>query len=122
MTWPQRAILLSIIALSLVAALRLPLWFSLFTLPEVVNLVALLILSGLFAASLLRLGPRKFLRRLMLSKPAAHAHGHSHEHAHSHEPRASHASVQSTAETPSAHDHSDEHTHDKVKADKHSHH
>ena len=130
MTWPQRAILLSIIALSLVAALRLPLWFSLFTLPEVVNLVALLILSGLFAASLLRLGPRKFLRRLMLSKPAAHAHshshsqahGHSHEHAHSHEPSTSHTSVQSTAETPSAHDHSDEHTHDKVKADKHSHH
>jgi len=120
MTWPQRAILLSIIALSLVAALRLPLWFSLFTLPEVVNLIALLFLSGLFAASLLRLGPRKFLRRLMLSKPAAH--GHSHEHAHSHEPSASHTSVQSTAETPSAHDHSDEHTHDKVKADKHSHH
>ncbi|MDT3295174.1 metal transporter [Shewanella sp. SP2S2-6] len=128
MTWPQRAILLSIIALSLVAALRLPLWFSLFTLPEVVNLIALLILSGLFAASLLRLGPRKFLRRLMLSKPVAnshshsHAHGHSHEHAHSHEPSASHASVQSTTEIPSAHDHSDEHTHEKAKADKHSHH
>lgn len=126
MTWPQRAILLSIIALSLVAALRLPLWFSLFTLPEVVNLIALLILSGLFAASLLRLGPRKFLRRLMLSKPVAnshshsHAHGHSHEHAHSH--IASHASVQNTTEIPSAHDHSDEHTHEKAKADKHSHH
>lgn len=126
MTWPQRAILLSIIALSLVAALRLPLWFSLFTLPEVVNLIALLILSGLFAASLLRLGPRKFLRRLMLSKPVAnshshsHAHGHSHEHAYSHS--ASHASVQSTTEIPSAHDHSDEHTHEKAKADKHSHH
>jgi len=126
MTWPQRAILLSIIALSLVAALRLPLWFSLFTLPEVVNLIALLILSGLFAASLLRLGPRKFLRRLMLSKPVvnshshSHAHGHSHEHAHSHS--ASHASVQSTTEIPSAHDHSDEHTHEKAKADKHSHH
>lgn len=126
MTWPQRAILLSIIALSLVAALRLPLWFSLFTLPEVVNLIAQLILSGLFAASLLRLGPRKFLRRLMLSKPVvnshshSHAHGHSHEHAHSHS--ASHASVQSTTEIPSAHDHSDEHTHEKAKADKHSHH
>lgn len=126
MTWPQRAILLSIIAVSLVAALRLPLWFSLFTLPEVVNLIALLILSGLFAASLLRLGPRKFLRRLMLSKPVvnshshSHAHGHSHEHAHSHS--ASHASVQSTTEIPSAHDHSDEHTHEKAKADKHSHH
>ncbi|MBU1392271.1 MAG: metal transporter [Gammaproteobacteria bacterium] len=132
MTWPQRAILLSIIALSLVAALRLPLWFSLFTLPEVVNLIALLILSGLFAASLLRLGPRKFLRRLMLSKPVAnshshsHAHGHSHEHAHSHSHShshsASHASVQSTTEIPSAHDHSDEHIHEKAKADKHSHH
>ncbi|RBP76517.1 hypothetical protein DET47_11884 [Shewanella putrefaciens] len=126
MTWTQRAILLSIIALSLAAALRLPLWFSLFTLPEVVNLIALLILSGLFAASLLRLGPRKFLRRLMLSKPAVHAHSHSHSHAHSHshenththESSASHTDEQKSVATPSA----DKHVHEHAKTDKHSHH
>lgn len=126
MTWTQRAILLSIIALSLAAALRLPLWFSLFTLPEVVNLIALLILSGLFAASLLRLGPRKFLRRLMLSKPAVHAHSHSHSHAHSHshenththESSASHTDEQKPVATPSA----DKHVHEHAKMDKHSHH
>ncbi|WMB73178.1 metal transporter [Shewanella oncorhynchi] len=126
MTWTQRAILLSIIALSLAAALRLPLWFSLFTLPEVVNLIALLILSGLFAASLLRLGPRKFLRRLMLSKPVAHAHSHSHSHAHSHshenththESSASHTDEQKPVVTPSA----DKHVHEHAKTDKHSHH
>lgn len=126
MTWTQRAILLSIIALSLAAALRLPLWFSLFTLPEVVNLIALLILSGLFAASLLRLGPRKFLRRLMLSKPAVHAHSHSHSHAHNHshenththESSASHTDKQKPVVTPSA----DKHAHEHAKTDKHSHH
>lgn len=122
MTWTQRAILLSIIALSLAAALRLPLWFSLFTLPEVVNLIALLILSGLFAASLLRLGPRKFLRRLMLSKPAvhahSHAHSHSHENTHTHESSASHTDEQKPVVTPSA----DKHAHEHAKTDKHSHH
>lgn len=122
MTWTQRAILLSIIALSLAAALRLPLWFSLFTLPEVVNLIALLILSGLFAASLLRLGPRKFLRRLMLSKPAvhahSHAHSHSHENTHTHESSASHTDEQKPVVTPSA----DKHAHEHTKTDKHSHH
>ena len=122
MTWTQRAILLSIIALSLAAALRLPLWFSLFTLPEVVNLIALLILSGVFAASLLRLGPRKFLRRLMLSKPAvhahSHAHSHSHENTHTHESSASHTDEQKSVATPSA----DKHAHEHAKTDKHSHH
>ncbi|MGL4448747.1 MAG: metal transporter, partial [Shewanella sp.] len=72
MTWPQRLALVTIIALALLAASALPLWFSLITLPEMVNLVALLILSAMFAASLLRLGPRQFLRRLMLSKPKHH--------------------------------------------------
>lgn len=122
MTWTQRAILLSIIALSLAAALRLPLWFSLFTLPEVVNLIALLILSGVFAASLLRLGPRKFLRRLMLSKPAVHAHSHAHRHSHenthTHESSASHTDEQKPVVTPSA----NKHAHEHAKTDKHSHH
>ncbi|MGL4616094.1 MAG: metal transporter, partial [Shewanella sp.] len=99
MTWPQRLALVAIIALALLAANALPLWFSLITLPETVNLVALLILSTMFAASLLRLGPRQFLRRLMLSKPKHHhalrhshaPHGHAehshteHEHGHDHD-------------------------------------
>lgn len=82
MAWPQRAVLLAIIALSLIATLRLPMWFSLVTLPEALNLAALLALTVLFAASLLRLGPRKFLRRLMLVKPASHGHEHTHGHKH----------------------------------------
>ena len=105
MTWAQRGILLAIIAVALIAALRLPMWFSLITLPETINLVALLMLSGLFAASLLRLGPRKFLRRLMLVKPVPHRHEHSHGHSHGHE----HAHP-SSAQEQQAH------------ADKHSHH
>lgn len=80
MTWAQISILLSIIAMALAAVLRLPVWFSLITLPEIINLVALLILSVLFAASLLRLGPRKFLRRLMLTKSTSHKHDHPHGH------------------------------------------
>lgn len=82
MTWAQRGILLAVITVALVAALPLPMWFSLITLPETINLVTLLMLSGLFAASLLRLGPRKFLRRLMLVKPTPHRHEHSHAHEH----------------------------------------
>ncbi|MGL6122190.1 MAG: metal transporter, partial [Shewanella sp.] len=122
MTWLQRAILLAIIALGLTAALSLPLWFSLLALPEAVNLAALLILSGLFAASLLRLGPRKFLRRLMLSKPAVHTHSHAHSHphgnAHDHQQDSSH----SNAVTPNVEVHSNKHSHEHAKADKHSHH
>ncbi|MFG0456787.1 ZIP family metal transporter [Shewanella mangrovisoli] len=100
MSWPQRGVLLTIIAVSLVAALKLPMWFSLVTLPEAINLAALLVLSGLFAASLLRLGPRKFLRRLMMLKPAAHGHKHGHDHAHAH-----------AAATGTTHSHGHGHTH-----------
>ncbi len=107
MTWLQRGILLSIIALGLMATLVLPLWFSLISLPETLNLIALLALSGLFAASLLRLGPRKFLRRLMLSKPVSHTHNHAHSHADMPNP---------------ANPHSDKHAHEHTKTDKHSHH
>ncbi|MGL5359345.1 MAG: metal transporter, partial [Shewanella sp.] len=123
MTWPQRLGLLAILALALLGAAALPLWFSLITLPEPVNLVALLLLAAIFAASLLRLGPRQFLRRLMLSKPSAlgqqHSLKHKHKHKHSHEPRSEHSHAHS-------HVHSDDHKHEhsaahESQADKHHH-
>ncbi|MFB2719919.1 metal transporter [Shewanella xiamenensis] len=112
MGWSQRGILLAIIAIALVAALKLPMWFSLFTLPEAINLTALLILSALFAASLLRLGPRKFLRRLMMLKPVAHGHKHRHDHAHAHA---------KTAETSHAHGHGHSHSHGQSSGHGHPH-
>ncbi|MEL4285647.1 metal transporter [Shewanella xiamenensis] len=112
MGWSQRGILLAIIAIALVAALKLPMWFSLFTLPEAINLTALLILSALFAASLLRLGPRKFLRRLMMLKPVAHGHKHSHDHAHAHA---------KTAETSHVHGHGHSHSHGQTSGHSHPH-
>lgn len=108
MTWQQRGVLLSLIAIALIASMRLPVWFSLVTLPEIINILALLILSALFAASLLRLGPRQFLRRLMLGKAESHQHGHAHnEHSHGHPP------VKNQSHT---------HSHGHSKADKDSHH
>ncbi|ASF16495.1 metal transporter [Shewanella sp. LC6] len=112
MGWSQRGILLAIIAIALVAALKLPMWFSLFTLPEAINLTALLILSALFAASLLRLGPRKFLRRLMMLKPVAHGHKHRHDHAHAHA---------KTAETSHVHGHGNSHSHGQTSGHSHPH-
>lgn len=47
MTWQQRGVLLSLIAIALIASMRLPVWFSLVTLPEIINILALLILSAL---------------------------------------------------------------------------
>lgn len=112
MGWSQRGILLAIIAIALVAALKLPMWFSLFTLPEAINLTALLIISALFAASLLRLGPRKFLRRLMMLKPVAHGHKHRHDHAHAHA---------KTAETSHVHGHGHSHSHGQTSGHSHPH-
>ena len=112
MGWSQRGILLAIIAIALVAALKLPMWFSLFTLPEAINLTALLILSALFAASLLRLGPRKFLRRLMMLKPVAHGHKHRHDHAHAHA---------KTAETSHVHGYGHSHSHGQTSGHSHPH-
>ncbi|MGL4517486.1 MAG: metal transporter [Shewanella sp.] len=118
MTWPQRLALVTIIALALLAASALPLWFSLITLPEMVNLVALLILSAMFAASLLRLGPRQFLRRLMLSKPK-----HHHALRHSHAPHG-HAEHSHTEHDHTGHGHRHDHGHDAAmvpRKDKHHH-
>lgn len=117
MTWLQRTALLGIVTFALVAALRVPTWFSLISLSETVNMIALLLIAALFAASLLRLGPRKFLRRLMLSKPA-HAHHHNHEHAHVHShgthnaaDSARHQSASHGESSNKKHDHQQDHKH-----------
>ena len=57
---------------------------TLMTLPESLQLAALALLALLFGASLMRLGPRKFLRRLMITKPLVHSHQHGHDHHHHH--------------------------------------
>ena len=87
MTWTQRGLLFALILASLVAiSLIQPQWHSLMTIPASINTLSLTALACLFAASLLRLGPRKFMARIMHLKPKAHdhAHNHSHEHGHKH--------------------------------------
>lgn len=67
-------------------------WHIVLSVPDNTSLIAVILLAGLFAASLLRLGPRKFMARIMLWKPKAHhhdhdgnhSHGHSHSHSHGH--------------------------------------
>lgn len=84
------SIKLRIAALALLAALLLvgaqlaPEAATLWHLPHEIEIAALTLVALLFAASLLRLGPRKFLRRLWhgrLPKPHHHDHGH---HGHHH--------------------------------------
>lgn len=74
------------IGVTLIATTLTPSNHPLFNLSENLGLVSILLLSLLFAASLLRLGPRKFLRRLMIAKPtlANGATTHHHDHGHSH--------------------------------------
>ncbi|QSX40843.1 metal transporter [Shewanella cyperi] len=86
MTWGLRLALAV-----LLGALLLPLALMEIQIQETFNWpvwsqeLALLLLALLFAASLLRLGPRKFLRRLWHGQgPKAHAHKHGHKHDHSH--------------------------------------
>ncbi|MBT1445040.1 metal transporter [Shewanella sp. JM162201] len=78
-------------AASAIAPTHAPLTHApLIALPHELELAALAVLSLLFAASLLRLGPRKFLRRLWHGRPKkAHhhphqGHGHKHGQPHSH--------------------------------------
>jgi hypothetical protein len=93
----MKPVALSLLALTLTmtmiaAAYLLPAAQALVTLPESVNLVGLLLICLLFSASLLRLGPRKFLRRLLGTFSIGHSHEHDngHEHDHSHEHNNSH--------------------------------
>ena len=83
MTLKQGAVsVLVICGLLLIADQIFLLKESLVMLPESVQWVALALLALLFSASLMRLGPRKFLRRLMITKPLIHTHQHGHDHHH----------------------------------------
>ncbi|MCG9729061.1 metal transporter [Shewanella sp. Isolate13] len=93
MNWSQRTSLFALL-IALLGAIELlhPKWQAMVHLPATLNSFCLVIVAMLFATSLLRLGPRKFLSRLMLLKPKAHNHDHGHSHGdeHSHEPVHSH--------------------------------
>ncbi|BAJ04235.1 hypothetical protein [Shewanella violacea] len=83
MSWTQRVAVIGLILVILaLTSLFQPHW-SMITMPESLSMISLIVLACLFAASLLRLGPRKFLARIMLIKPKAHDHG-SHDHGHKH--------------------------------------
>jgi len=85
MNWTLRALVIALVlGCSLVTTIIAPQWHAIMTLPDPVNTVSLIILATLFAASLLRLGPRKFMARIMLLKPKAHDHSHGHHHKHDH--------------------------------------
>jgi hypothetical protein len=98
------------LAMSMIAAAYLlPATQALVTLPESVNLIGLLIICLLFGASLLRLGPRKFLRRLL----GTFSIGHSHEHSEGHEHVEGHGHSE-------PHQHSENHEHGHQAAHHHS--
>lgn len=100
----MKPLTLSLLTLVLVPSLLAisymsPIGKAIITLPEPVSMLGLFIISLLFGASLLRLGPRKFLRRLLgnfsLTRPHEHnehevgheqpkAPKHSHKHSHGH--------------------------------------
>ncbi|MCE9687896.1 metal transporter [Shewanella sp. AS16] len=94
--WPQQLGLFLLLALLLaLPALSSLQWQAPPRLPALLELPSLLLLASLFAASLLRLGPRKFLRRLTWigTGPHQHSHkqGHAHSHSHSHSHNHSHS-------------------------------
>ncbi len=107
MNWTQRASLFALLT-ALLGAIELlhPKWQALVHLPATLNNICLIIVAILFATSLLRLGPRKFLSRLMLLKPKAHHHDHGHSHSHE----------------PAKHEHSHEHGHKPKHQHDHKHH
>ncbi|MFV7772186.1 metal transporter [Shewanella marisflavi] len=117
MDWTQRLALTGVIGLCLLGTHWLiPEWSQLLSLSETVNQVSLALISALFAASLLRLGPRKFMARIMLWKPKGHDHSHapanSHDHTHSHDH--SHESAANSHERANNHEtlkHKHEHGH-----------
>ncbi|WP_394204231.1 metal transporter [Shewanella waksmanii] len=59
-------------------------WHNVMVIPDNISFAAVIVLALLFAASLLRLGPRKFMARVMLWKPKAHAHHHNDSDGHAH--------------------------------------
>ncbi|WP_299803043.1 metal transporter [uncultured Shewanella sp.] len=119
MNWTQRASLFALL-IALLGAIELlhPKWQALVHLPATLNNICLVIVAILFATSLLRLGPRKFLSRLMLLKSKAHDHGHSHgpEHSHDHSHASEHSHEHSqrpenSHETKHEHQHGHDHKH-----------
>ncbi|PKG55120.1 metal transporter [Shewanella sp. Choline-02u-19] len=85
MGWPQR-VALFVLLFGLLAVIEWiqPQWQALGHLPHLLNSMSLWVVAALFAASLLRLGPRKFMSRLMLLKTKPHAHEHNHDNGHHH--------------------------------------
>jgi len=79
MNWKQGLMLGGILLVALMVADQLPLSSALtLQLPESANIVGLVTIILLFGASLLRLGPRKFLSRLIINlKSAPHSHEHN---------------------------------------------
>ncbi|MGS0828044.1 metal transporter [Shewanella sp. 0m-8] len=114
MNWTQKASLFALL-ITLLGAIELlhPKWQALVHLPATLNNICLIIVAILFATSLLRLGPRKFLSRLMLLKPKSHAHDHAHGHAHS--DKHAHSDAQE-------HNNSHAHNHGHKKKHNHKHH
>lgn len=81
MSWTLRCVLLMLITVNLVAVnIIQPQWHAMAILPDSINTLSLTVLACLFAASLLRLGPRKFIARIMHLKPQTHSHDHGHKH------------------------------------------
>ncbi|MBV7316052.1 metal transporter [Shewanella sp. NIFS-20-20] len=80
-TWLQRAILVACLASVLLIAHSVNIqWQPWIHLPESINLIALGMVALLFAGSLLRVGPRGVMKRLMLDKVKISHHHDSHHH------------------------------------------
>jgi len=86
MTWKQGLMLGGVLVSAFIVADLVPLTSDyVLRLPESINILGLAIISLLFGASLLRLGPRKFLSRMVTNLKSEHhdhkqSHGHSHHH------------------------------------------
>ncbi len=77
MSWKQKGLLVGLLFILLTLASQLlGAWESLLHLPYTLQVICLTIITLLFAASLLRLGPRKFLSRLFVFKLNKHHHSH----------------------------------------------
>ncbi|WP_445778394.1 metal transporter [Shewanella sp.] len=89
MNWKQGLMLGGILLAGLMVADQVVLSSTVtLQLPDTVNVLGLVIIILLFGASLLRLGPRQFLSRLMINIKST---SHHHDHASSHENSAGHS-------------------------------
>ncbi|MGL4475060.1 MAG: metal transporter [Shewanella sp.] len=83
LTWAQRSLLVAAMAATLFIGSSLEIsWQPWLVLPESVNYMALGMLALLFAGSLLRVGPRGVMKRLMLDKVKISHHHDGHDHHH----------------------------------------